>query len=548
MYHSLRRSLLPLLAMSCMAQAGIVSTHGALKVANAKLTNAAGTPIQLAGMSLYWPLWGGEKFFNSGAVSSTVKDWGASIVRVPMAVGNGSGSLYTGNTGPIKAAVDAAIANDVYVIIDWHVEQDAPQKDKALTFFADMAKTYGKQPHVMFEIWNEPAKASWSDVRSYAIDLVAEIRKYSSNVIIVGSPDWSKAVDQASANPVPGDNIAYTFHFYSCTHGATYRTKVANASSKIAIMFTEWGTTEASGGGSVCISETDAWLQLAKEKGISWANWSLSDKAESSAALTGGASTNGGWNDGNLTASGKYVKGKIGEVAKILAAMPTTPVIPVDPVVPVTPKVDTVPVPGKIEAEKASTLSADIKIETTTDAGGGSALGYTTNGSAEYTIKSGLTGNVVIRSRVATAENGTMNFKLNNNQIASLSVENTGGWQTWQTKETKARIDNTGNLKLQIQWTGAVNLNWVEIVSEQTSVSPRASALGFQVISQGREWLVDLPQGAHELVVSDLQGRVLSRESVVGKTQARIQASANACLVRLESWDGTRSTRLVPGI
>lgn len=539
-----RTSLLPIVAVSCMAQAGIVSTHGALKVVNAKLSNSAGTPIQLAGMSLYWPLWGGDKFFNSGAVSTPIKDWGASLVRVPMAVGNGSGSLYTGNTAPIKAAVDAAIANDVYVIIDWHVEQDAPQKDKALAFFADMAKTYGKQPHVMFEIWNEPAKASWSEVRSYAIDLVAEIRKYSSNVVIVGSPEWSKAVDQAAANPVPGDNIAYTFHFYACTHGATYRSKVEAASSKIAIVFTEWGTTEASGGGSVCISETDAWLSLAANKKISWANWSLSDKAESSAALVAGASANGGWNDGNLTASGKYVKGKIQEVAKTLAS--TTPGNPTDPVVPV--KVDTIALPGKIEAEKASTLSADIKIETTTDAGGGSALGYTTNGSAEYTIKSGLTGNVVIRSRVATAENGTMNFKLNNNQIASLSVENTGGWQSWQTKETKARLDNAGNAKLQIQWSGAVNLNWVEIVSEQSGLYAREAAGGFRVVSQGREWLVDLPQGAHELVVSDLQGRVVSRESVVGKSQARIPTSASARLVRLESWDGTRSTRLVPGM
>ncbi|MEK7393810.1 MAG: glycoside hydrolase family 5 protein [Fibrobacterota bacterium] len=297
MFRAIRTGLFLSFLVSGLSQAGVVTNHGALQVVNAKLSNASGTPIQLAGMSLYWPLWGGEKFFNSGAVSSAVKDWGSSLIRVPMAVGNGSGSLYTGNTAPIKAAIDAAIANDVYVIIDWHVEQDAPQKDKAIAFFADMAKTYGKQPHVIFEIWNEPNKASWSEVRSYAIDLITEIRKYSTNVVIVGSPDWSKAVDQAANNPVPGDNIAYAFHFYACTHGASYRTKVANASSKIAIVLTEWGTTEASGGGSVCTSEADAWLSLAKEKGISWANWSLSAQNESSASLKPGTSSNGGWND-----------------------------------------------------------------------------------------------------------------------------------------------------------------------------------------------------------------------------------------------------------
>jgi len=144
--------------------------------------------------------------------------------------------------------------------------------------------------------------------------VIAAIRKNSSNLVIVGSPDWSKAVDQAANSPVTDANVAYTFHFYACTHGASYRTKVSNAAAKIPLFFTEWGTTEASGGGSVCISEADAWLQLAKDKKISWANWSLSAQNESSAALKAGSSTSGGWNDGNLTASGSYVFGKIKEV------------------------------------------------------------------------------------------------------------------------------------------------------------------------------------------------------------------------------------------
>ncbi|HOX53218.1 MAG TPA: cellulase family glycosylhydrolase, partial [Fibrobacteria bacterium] len=295
---------------------------------------------------------------------------------------------------------------------------------------------------------------------------------------------------------------------------------------------------------SVCISETDAWLKLAADKKISWANWSLSDKAESSAALTGGASTNGGWNDGNLTASGKYVKGKIAEVAKTLAA--TDPGKPTDPVIPV--KVDTLSLPGRIEAEKASTLSTDIKVETTSDAGGGSALGYTTNGSAEYTIRTSKTGNMVIRSRVATAESGTMTFKVNNNQIASLQVENTGGWQSWQTKEAKARLDNSGVSKLQIQWTGAVNLNWIEVVEEQAGIAAQERLPGFRIVPSGEGWTVELPAGARELVVSDVQGRVVSRESVEGRSGVALPSSAASRLVRMETRDGTRVVRILPGI
>lgn len=546
MLRAIRAGLFAVVAMTGFAQAGIVSSHGALRVVNAKLSNASGTPIQLAGMSLYWPLWGGEKFFNSGAVSSAVKDWNSSLIRVPMAVGNGSGSLYTGNTAPIKAAIDAAIANDVYVIIDWHVEQDAPQKDKALAFFADMAKTYGKQPHVMFEIWNEPNTSSWSTVRSYAIDLIKEIRNYSDNVVIVGSPDWSKAVDQASNNPVPGENIAYAFHFYACTHGASYRTKVADASNKIAIVLTEWGTTEASGGGSVCTSEADAWLSLAKEKGISWANWSLSAQNESSAALKPGSSSNGGWNDGNLTQSGAYVKGKIAEVAKTLAS--TKPVDPTDTgSTKPPPQSDTASVPGRIEAEKASTLSSGIQIESTTDAGGGSALGYTTNGTVEYTVKIDRTGSYTLRARVATAESGTMTFKLNNNQVATMAVENTGGWQSWQTKETQIQLNGTGIAKLQVQWTGAVNLNWLEVASG-TAVIPNAStARRMRVVSSPIGWRVDLPQGAREMVVTDLQGKLLLHEPVDGKLEARIPGAASTRMIRVEGVNGVHSVLVAPG-
>ena len=133
----------------------------------------------------------------------------------------------------------------------------------------------------------------------------------------------------------------------------------------------------------------------------------------------------------------------------------------VDPPIPT--KIDTLAVPGKFEAEKASTLSSGIQIEATTDAGGGSDLGYTTNGSAEYTIKVAQAGGYTLRARVATDESGTLTFKVNNNQIGTIAVSKTGGWQSWQTMETPVQINTAGVTKLQVGWTGAVNLNWLEI-------------------------------------------------------------------------------------
>ena len=52
MLKSLRNALVIATAMSGLAYSGIVQTHGALKTRGNQIVDAAGTPIQLAGMSL----------------------------------------------------------------------------------------------------------------------------------------------------------------------------------------------------------------------------------------------------------------------------------------------------------------------------------------------------------------------------------------------------------------------------------------------------------------------------------------------------------------
>ena len=69
----------------------------------------------------------------------------------------------------------------------------------------------------------------------------------------------------------------------------------------VALFITEWGTCESSGNGNVDIGETQKWLDWAGQRGISTMNWGIYDKAESCAALNGGASSTGGWSAGDLT-------------------------------------------------------------------------------------------------------------------------------------------------------------------------------------------------------------------------------------------------------
>ena len=69
----------------------------------------------------------------------------------------------------------------------------------------------------------------------------------------------------------------------------------------------EWGTTEASGDGGVYTQETEKWLSFLNERGISWANWSLCDKGEASAAVKSGADISDGISEDELTESGRLV-------------------------------------------------------------------------------------------------------------------------------------------------------------------------------------------------------------------------------------------------
>jgi len=269
----------------------------------------------IAGNSLFWSNtgWGGEKYYTAGTVNWLKTDWKAGLVRAAMGVDDNGGYLSdASNKAKVKTVVDAAIANDIYVIIDWHSHHAEDYRAEAIAFFKEMATTYGTNNHVIYEIYNEPLNLNWNTVlKPYAEAVIAEIRAIDpDNLIIVGTPNWSQDVDIAANNPITGyANIAYTLHFYAGTHKQYLRDKAQTALNKgIPLFVTEWGSVEASGNGAVALSETNAWMNFLRTNNISHANWALNDKAEGASALVAGASPTGGWISSQLTASGALTK------------------------------------------------------------------------------------------------------------------------------------------------------------------------------------------------------------------------------------------------
>ncbi|RYZ98277.1 MAG: hypothetical protein EOO68_14040, partial [Moraxellaceae bacterium] len=226
-----------------------------------------------AGNSLFWSNngWGGEKFYNAGTVGWLKSDWKSQLIRAAMGVDEGGGYLQdpVGNKAKVKAVVDAAIANDMYVIIDWHSHHAEQYQSQSIAFFQEMARTYGNTNNVIYEIYNEPLdNASWSGtIKPYAQAVVSAIRGIDpDNLIIVGTRTWSQRVDEAASDPVAGKNIAYTLHFYASSHGQYLRDIAQTALNKNAALFvTEWGSVNASGDGAVNYSETNAWVEFMKK-------------------------------------------------------------------------------------------------------------------------------------------------------------------------------------------------------------------------------------------------------------------------------------------
>lgn len=257
---------------------------------------------------------GGEKYYTAGAVQTAAQDWNATLIRAAMGVDEEGGYLEdpTGNLSKVRTVVDAAIANDLYVIIDWHSHHAEDYTQSAVDFFQQMASEYGQHNHVIYEIYNEPLSVSWSGtIKPYAEEVISAIRAIDpDNLIVVGTPTWSQDVDAAANDPITShDNIAYTLHFYAGTHTQYLRDKAQYALDRgIPLFATEWGTVNADGDGSVARSETDTWMNFFKQNNISHANWALNDKDEGASALVAGASPNGGWSDGEYTDSGHYVR------------------------------------------------------------------------------------------------------------------------------------------------------------------------------------------------------------------------------------------------
>lgn len=424
----------------------------------------------LGGYSLFWHnVPSASEYYNQQAVANLKNNHGGKIVRAAIGVEVGFNADRTllgdwsGSMAMVDQVVQGAVANDMYVIIDFHTHDAERFIPEAKRFFGEVSAKYGHLDNVIYEIYNEPDNKNndvegemtpWWKVKQYAEAVIPTIRANDpDNLIIVGTPQWSQRVDEASRDQISDVNVAYTLHFYAATHKEQLRSWGQEALNNGAPLFvTEWGTGTADGKGFVDHASTNTWINWLNERGIAHANWSASHQPETTAMFTGG---------GGLTESGNLVDSLVkatngsgeGEVITgdcNLETLPTT-----------------------LQAERFCHAKG-IQTEVTTDVGGGENLGFIDQGDwFSYDIDVPQGGEITMNYRVASEVGGGVLQleEAGGGQVyGTVSVPNTGGWQNWQTISQTVTLPQGINTVAVSAQEGGWNLNWIEMIPGETCV------------------------------------------------------------------------------
>ncbi|HTM77865.1 MAG TPA: cellulase family glycosylhydrolase, partial [Devosia sp.] len=203
--------------------------------------------------------------------TTVARDWSANCVRISVHPGHWRYDR-TQMAALLDADVQAARAQGLFVIIDWHAigfpdlyEPIPPpewglQADAYLSSIADaadfwraMAQFYGSDPAILFELWNEPVGddrhwvsdgAYWDMFRPAWTELTTAIRAISDTIILCSGGRWAHDLSGAAAAPMADPRTAYAWHVYpNEDRGEPDRwfKSLAGLAARKPIVVTEWG-------------------------------------------------------------------------------------------------------------------------------------------------------------------------------------------------------------------------------------------------------------------------------------------------------------------
>jgi hypothetical protein len=182
------------------------------------------------------------------------------------------------------------------------------------------------------------------------------------------------------------------------------------------------------------------------------------------------------------------------------------------------------PIPGTVQAENFTAMNG-IQTQATTDAGGGSNVGYIDAGDwLDYKVNVQTAGTYNIQYRVASLNGGgSIQLRSDTTVLATTAVPSTGAWQTWVTVNATADLA-AGEQTLRIAVpVGGYNLNWIGF-SSASNPAPIGQVItlkgnnGFYVSSENGTKAMTCtrtaPQGWEQFTVVDAGGGKVALRSM----------------------------------
>ncbi|HPU00998.1 MAG TPA: glycoside hydrolase family 5 protein [Bacillota bacterium] len=246
--------LLPVKRKESFSHEGMEEFPPLLLVENNKIVDPSGRAVVLKGLMPPDPavLHSRNRFHRR--LLQEIKDTGANVVRIPVHPEN-----YFHDRDYLWRYLDPLVSwageLGMYVIIDWHYigsietgrgdempDLDIAPKDFSLQFWKQTAAYFRDTPHVIFEIFNEPAFITAATWARNAEELVKVIRGQNANqVIIVGGIEYARNLSWVKERPVDDANIVYAAHIYPAHDQKLWGEYFGAISEEYPVLITEWG-------------------------------------------------------------------------------------------------------------------------------------------------------------------------------------------------------------------------------------------------------------------------------------------------------------------
>lgn len=182
------------------------------------------------------------------------REWRVVMVRLPLAQ-----DLYLQRPSyraEVGILIEAAAAAGVYALLEIHgtsTDLNARQPDADTpALWDDLARRFGAQPHVLFDLWNEPHDVGWPEWRERAEQLLRTIRRAGApeTPVVVGGLDWAYDLSVLSDPDARIDEalgpVIYATHAYpwkgSPPHGpAEWQQRFGRVAKEVPVLVGEFG-------------------------------------------------------------------------------------------------------------------------------------------------------------------------------------------------------------------------------------------------------------------------------------------------------------------